>query len=42
MEKVILIKESSLRNILDLMKKEGLDEEGAIKKIIRLGTTYYS
>ncbi len=41
MGEVIIIRDSSLRSVLDLMKKEGLDEEGAIKKIIRLGITDY-
>ena len=41
MGEVIIIRDSSLKNVLDLMKKEGLDEEGAIKKIIRLGITDY-
>jgi len=29
MGEVIIIRDSSLRTVLDLMKKEGLDEEGA-------------
>jgi len=41
MGEVIIIRDSSLRTVLDLMKKEGLDEEGALKKIIRLGITDY-
>ena len=41
MGEVIIIRDSSLKNVLDLMKKEGLDEEGAIKKILRLGITDY-
>jgi hypothetical protein len=41
MGEVIIIRDSSLRSVLDLMRKEGLDEEGAVKKIIRLGITDY-
>ncbi len=41
MGEVIIISDSSLNRVLNLMKKEGLNEEGAIKRIIRLGVMDY-
>lgn len=41
MEKVMVVKDPSIDKVLDLMKKDGLDEESAMKKIFNLGIQDY-
>jgi predicted HTH domain antitoxin len=38
---VMVARNQSLNRVIDLMKKNGLDEEGAMKKIINLGIQDY-
>jgi predicted HTH domain antitoxin len=38
---VMVARNQSLDRVIDLMKKNGLDEEGAMKKIINLGIQDY-
>ncbi len=41
MGEVMVSRNQSLNKVIDLMKKNGLDEEGAVKKIIDLGIQDY-
>jgi predicted HTH domain antitoxin len=41
MGEVMVAKNQSLNKVIDLMKKNGLDEEGAVKKIVNLGIQDY-
>jgi predicted HTH domain antitoxin len=41
MGEVMVAKNQSLNRVIDLMKKNGLDEEGAVKKIVNLGIQDY-
>jgi predicted HTH domain antitoxin len=41
MGEVMVARDESINKVLDLMKKSGLDEEKAIKKIINLGIRDY-
>ena len=41
MGEVMVSRNQSLNKVIDLMKKNGLDEEGAVKKIINLGIQDY-
>lgn len=41
MGEVMVIRDQSMNRVLDLMRKEGLDEEKAIKKIINMGIQDY-
>jgi predicted HTH domain antitoxin len=38
---VMVVKDQSINRVLDLMRKDGLDEERAIKKIINMGIQDY-
>ena len=37
MGEVMVSRNQSLNNVIDLMRKNGFDEEGAVKRIINLG-----
>jgi predicted HTH domain antitoxin len=41
MGEVMVAKNQSLNKVIDIMKKNGLDEEGAVKKIVNLGIQDY-
>ncbi|VVB63789.1 Uncharacterised protein [uncultured archaeon] len=41
MGEVMVVKDRSINRVIDLMRKDGLDEERAIKKIINLGIQDY-
>jgi predicted HTH domain antitoxin len=41
MGEVMVSRNQSLNNVIDLMRKSGLDEEGAVKRIINLGIQDY-
>jgi hypothetical protein len=41
MGEVMVSRNPSLNNVIDLMRKNGLDEEGAVKRIINLGIQDY-
>jgi predicted HTH domain antitoxin len=41
MGEVMVVKDRSINRAIDLMRKDGLDEERAIKKIINLGIQDY-
>jgi len=41
MGEVMVSRNQSLNNVIDLMRKNGLDEEGAVKRIINLGIQDY-
>lgn len=41
MGEVMVSRNQSLNKVIDLMKKSGLDEEGAVKQIINLGIQDY-
>ncbi|MCX6669067.1 MAG: hypothetical protein NTV25_04570 [Methanothrix sp.] len=41
MGEVMVARNQSLNRVIDLMKRNGLDEEGAMKKIINLGIQDY-
>jgi predicted HTH domain antitoxin len=41
MGEVMVSRNQPLNKVIDLMKKNGLDEEGAVKKIINLGIQDY-
>lgn len=41
MGEVMVSRNQSLKNVIDLMRKNGLDEEGAVKRIINLGIQDY-
>ena len=41
MGEVMVSRNQSLNNVIDLMRKNGFDEEGAIKRIINLGVQDY-
>ncbi len=41
MGEVMVARDQSINKVLDLMKKDGLDEESAMKKIINLGIQDY-
>ena len=41
MGEVMIVRDQSINKVLDIMKKDGLDEENAMKKIINLGIRDY-
>jgi hypothetical protein len=41
MGEVMVVKDQSINRVIDLMRKDGLDEEKAIKKIISMGIQDY-
>jgi predicted HTH domain antitoxin len=41
MGEVMVVKDQSINRVIDLMRKDGLDEERAIKKIINMGIQDY-
>ena len=41
MGEVMIVRDQSIDKVLDIMKKDGLDEENAMKKIINLGIRDY-
>lgn len=41
MGEVMVVRDQSINKVLDLMKKDGLDEKSAMKKIINLGIQDY-
>jgi predicted HTH domain antitoxin len=41
MGEVMVVKDQSMNRVIDLMRKDGLDEESAIKKIINMGIQDY-